>query len=74
MENTFFKMLITLLDSKKVNGSKNVDFNFKEILNMLSPKKVMDDIKQLRKEIAYLHENMSLWKKKIQQSLNMQIN
>ena len=24
MENTFFKMLITLLDSKKVNGSKNV--------------------------------------------------
>ena len=56
MENTFFKMLITLLDSKKINGSKNVDFNFKEILNMLSPKKVMDDIKQLRKEIAYLHD------------------
>lgn len=56
LENTFFKMLITLLDSKKINGSKNVDFNFKDILNMLSPKKVMDDIKQLRKEIAYLHD------------------
>lgn len=56
MENTFFKMLVTLLESKKVNGSINVEFNFKEILNMLSPKKVMDDIKQLRKEISYLHE------------------
>ncbi|MGF7043738.1 hypothetical protein M2142_000708 [Fusobacterium sp. PH5-29] len=56
MENSFFKMLITLLDSKKATGSKNVDFNFKDILNMLSPKKVMDDIKVLRKEISYLFD------------------
>lgn len=53
MDNTFLKMFSTLLDSKKANGIKNVDFNFKEILNYISPKKVMDDIKQLRKEIAY---------------------
>ena len=56
VDNTFFKMLSTLLESKKVNGSKNVDFNFVEILNYISPKKVMDDIKQLRKEIAYTFE------------------
>ena len=56
MDNTLFKMLSTLIDSKKAAGSKNVDFDFASILNMLSPKKVMDDIKQLRKEISYLHE------------------
>ena len=53
LDNTFFKMFSTLLESKRINGAKNVDFNFKEILNYISPKKVMDDIKQLRKEIAY---------------------
>lgn len=56
MDNTFFKMLATLIDNKKVAGSKNVDFNFSSILEMLSPKKVMDDIKQQRKEIAYLYD------------------
>ena len=56
LENTFFKVLATLLDTKKVVGDKNVDFNFKDILNMLSPKSVMDDIKQLRKEISYIYE------------------
>ena len=56
MENTFFKMLSSLMDTKKVVGEKNVDFNFNDILSMLSPKSVMDDIKQLRKEIAYLYD------------------
>ncbi len=56
LENTFFKVLSTLLDTKKVVGDKNVDFNFKDILNMLSPKSVMDDIKQLRKEISYIYD------------------
>lgn len=56
MENTFFKMLSSLMDTKKVVGDKNVDFNFNDILSMLSPKSVMDDIKQLRKEIAYLYD------------------
>lgn len=56
MDNSFFKMFSTLLESRKANGTKNVDFNFKEILEYISPKKVMDDIKQLRKEIAYTFE------------------
>ena len=56
MENTFFKMLITLIDTKRSAGSKNVEFNFKSILDMLSPKKVMQDIKVLRKEISYLFD------------------
>lgn len=55
MGNSFFKMLCTLIDARKSQGNKNVDFKFESILDMLSPKKVMDDIKQLRKEISYLH-------------------
>lgn len=55
MGNSFFKMLCTLIDARKSQGNKNVDFKFESILDMLSPKKVMDDIKQLRKEIGYLY-------------------
>ena len=51
--NTFFKMLNTLIDSRKSQGNKNVDFKFENILELISPKKVMEDIKQIRKEIAY---------------------
>ncbi len=54
--NCFFKVLCTLVDARKNQGNKNVDFKFENILDMLSPKKVMDDIKQLRKEISYLYD------------------
>ncbi|SJZ32108.1 hypothetical protein SAMN02745118_00282 [Selenihalanaerobacter shriftii] len=53
--NDFLKMLFTLIDTKKSQGSKNVDFKFENILDMISPKKVMEDIKQVRKEINYLY-------------------
>lgn len=53
--NTFFKMLNTLLDARKSQGNKNVDFKFENILELISPKKVMEDIKQSRKEIAYIY-------------------
>lgn len=54
--NTFFKMLNTLIDTRKSQGDKNVDFNFENILELLSPKKVIEDIKQTRKEINYLFQ------------------
>jgi len=53
--NDFLKMLFTLIDTKKNQGIKNVDFKFENVLEMISPKKVMEDIKQIRKEISYLH-------------------
>lgn len=52
--NDFLKMLFTLIDTKKSQGAKNVDFRFEKVLDMISPKKVMDDIRQVRKEIHYL--------------------
>jgi hypothetical protein len=53
--NDFLKMLFTLIDTKKSQGLKNADFKFQNVLDMISPKKVMEDIKQVRKEISYLY-------------------
>ena len=53
--NTFFKMLNTLIEVRKSQGNRNVDFKFENILDLISPKKVIEDIKQTRKEIAYIY-------------------
>ncbi|TVX92033.1 transcriptional regulator [Paenibacillus agilis] len=53
--NDFLKMLFTLIDTKKSQGITNVDFKFENLLDMISPKKVMDDIRQVRKEIHYVY-------------------
>lgn len=53
--NDFLKMLFTLIETKKSQGIINVDFKFEKVLDMISPKKVMEDIKQVRKEINYLY-------------------
>lgn len=55
-QNDFLNMLFTLIDTKRAQGLKNVDFKFENILDMISPKKVMNDIRQARKEIHYLYE------------------
>ncbi|MGE7090745.1 transcriptional regulator [Lysinibacillus sp. NPDC048646] len=53
--NDFLKMLFTLIDTKRSQGITNVDFKFENLLDMISPKKVMDDIRQVRKEIHYIY-------------------
>lgn len=53
--NDFLKMLFTLIDAKRSQGISNVDFKFENLLDMISPKKVMDDIRQTRKEIQYTY-------------------
>lgn len=54
-DNDFLKMLFTLIDTKRSQGIKNVDFKFEKVLDMISPKKIIEDIKQVRKEIHYLY-------------------
>lgn len=54
-QNDFLNMLFTLIDTKRSQGLINVDFKFDKILDMISPKKVMRDIKQVRKEIHFLY-------------------
>lgn len=55
-QNDFLNMLFTLIETKRSQGQINVDFKFENILDMISPKKVMDDIKQVRREVHYLYE------------------
>lgn len=52
-QNDFLKMLFTIIDSKKAQGVLNSDFGFEKLLDMISPKKIMEDIKQTRKEMRY---------------------
>ena len=54
-QNDFLNMLFTIMDSKRSQGIINVAFKFDKILDMISPKKIMRDIKQVRKEIHYLY-------------------
>ena len=53
MSNDFFKMLCSLIDTKRATGQKNVDFQFESVLSQITPKKVMEDVRQSRKELAY---------------------
>ncbi len=49
----FQKAVLTVMHSRKAQGLLNVEFEFEKLLEIISPKKVMDDIKQVRKEIQY---------------------
>lgn len=55
MHNDFLKMLLTLVETKRSQGLLNVDFKFENLTNLISPAKVMEDIRQLRKEMRYLY-------------------
>ena len=54
-ENDFLAMLLSMVETKTSMGVPNVDFRFEKILELISPAKVVDDIKQTRKEIHYLY-------------------
>ena len=56
LDNDFLKMIMTMLDARGGAGQRNADFNFESVTNMISPSKVMDDIRQTRKEIHYLYD------------------
>lgn len=53
--NDLLNMLITLQDAKGALGVANVDFKFSNVLDMISPKKIMEDIRQVRREIQYTY-------------------
>lgn len=54
-QNDYLKMLMNLVETKSASGSMNVDFQFEKLTDMISPKKVMDDIRQNRKELQYTY-------------------
>lgn len=54
-QNEFMGMLMSMIDTKRVEGTINVDFKFEKLTDMISPKKVMDAIRQNRKELQYTY-------------------
>ncbi len=54
-ENDLLNMLITLLDARGAQGLMNVEFRFSQVLDMISPRKIMEDIRQVRREIQYTY-------------------
>lgn len=55
----FQKMILSVMQSRKAQGLLNVEFGFEKMLDMISPKKVMDDIKQVRKEIQFNYKKFT---------------
>lgn len=55
MHNDFLKMLLTLVETKRSQGLLNVDFKFEKLTDLISPRKVLEDIKQNRKELRYVY-------------------
>ncbi len=58
-QNEFLGMLMSMVEAKRSEGKTNVDFQFDRVTDMLSPKKVMDSIKQNRKELQYTYGEYS---------------
>ncbi|SFI06944.1 hypothetical protein SAMN05216405_0727 [Lachnospiraceae bacterium NLAE-zl-G231] len=54
-QNEFMGMLMSMIDTKRSEGTINVDFKFDKLTDMISPKKVMDAIRQNRKELQYTY-------------------
>lgn len=46
-------MIYTMLDSKAAGGVKNIDFGYENILSQISPKKMVQNVKQIRKELQH---------------------
>ncbi len=55
-QNDFLKMLMSLVEAKRSQSIINVDFQFDKLTDMISPKKVMEDIRQNRKELQYTYK------------------
>lgn len=55
----FQKAVLSVMQSRKAQGLLNVEFGFEKMLEMISPRKVMDDIKQVRKEIQYNYKKFT---------------
>jgi len=46
-------MMYTMIDSKAAGGVKNIDFGYENILSQISPKKMVQNVKQIRKELQH---------------------
>lgn len=55
----FQKTILSVMQSRKAQGLLNTEFSYEKVLEMISPKKVMEDIKQVRKELQYNYKKFT---------------
>ncbi len=58
-KNEFYNMVMELYSQKGTSGSSNLDFSYDRVAELLAPQKVMENAKQLRKDLQYNYEKMN---------------
>jgi len=53
IKNPTTGMMYTMLDAKSAGGIKNIDFKYSNILEQISPKKMVKNVQQIRKELQH---------------------
>lgn len=56
--NEFYAMVMDLYSKKGTSGDSNLEFDYTRVSELLSPSKVMENAKQLRKDLQYNYNKM----------------
>lgn len=56
--NEFYSMVMDLYSKKGTSGESNLEFDYSRVVELLSPRKVMENAKQLRKDLQYNYNKM----------------
>ena len=56
--NEFYAMVMDLYSKKGTSGNSNLEFDYTRVSELLSPSKVMENAKQLRKDLQYNYNKM----------------
>lgn len=54
-QNDLLGMLMQMVEAKRSQGAINVNFDFEKLIDMIAPRKMMDAIRQNRKELQYTY-------------------
>jgi len=53
IKNPTTGMMYTMIDAKSAGGVKNIDFGYENILDQISPKQMVKNVRQIRKELQH---------------------
>lgn len=56
--NEFYTMVMDLYSRKGSSGESNLEFDYSRVADLLSPRKVLENAKQLRKDLDYTYNKM----------------
>lgn len=58
-DNEFYKMVMDLYSKKTASGESNLEFDYSRVAELLSPGRVLEHAKQLRKDLMYNYNKMT---------------